>query len=95
MVDSRITIEYDGAYPNLCSGHLIVYVDSIKWNFGSHCLSSGGYVNFDEDWNEDVGDGPWSVKSWPKGFPEDAELRRSVVSAINDNIEWGCCGGCV
>jgi len=88
-----IEIKYDGAYPILCSGSLVVFIDGKEWRFPDYCLSSGGYVEFDDDWHEDVGEGPWSVSKWPKDFPDG--LKSIVLEAINDNIEHGCCGGCV
>jgi hypothetical protein len=89
----NIKIKYDGSYPNLCSGTLKVTIGSTKWVFPSHCLSSGGYVHFDDDWNEDVGEGPWTICQWPKGFPE--EYKERVIDAVNSKITWGCCGGCI
>ena len=86
-----IKIQYNGEYPNLCSGKLVVTVDGKRWNF-SNCLSSGGSVSFDEDWSEVVEQGEWSVE-WPEAFPD--ELKTEVLSAINDEIPHGCCGGCV
>lgn len=88
----EIKIDYDGTYPNLCSGHLFVTIDDEKWDFGEYCLSSGGYVTFDNDWNEYVTDGPWTV-TFPKDFPD--ELKEIVEGEINMKIPWGCCGGCV
>ena len=89
----NIEIKYDGKYPNLCSGNLIVVVDGEKWKFPSYCLSSGGYVSFDDDWNEEVGEGKWSVSDWPQNFPEN--IKNDVLEAINEHIPHGCCGGCV
>jgi len=86
-------VSYDGGYPNLCSGKLVLKVADKIWEFPSHCLSSGGSVSFDKDWNEDVQEGPWDVKEWPDGFPEEA--KPYVLEKINDEIPWGCCGGCV
>lgn len=88
----NIEIKYDGKYPYLCMGHLIVIVDGIKYDFGKYCLSSGGYAGFDGDWNEYVTKDKWSVK-FPDDFP--SELRREVLDAINSQIPWGCCGGCL
>ena len=48
----NIEIKYDGKYPCLCMGHLIVIVDGIEYDFGECCLDSGGSVRFDEDWDE-------------------------------------------
>lgn len=91
---SRVSfVSYDGAYPNLCSGTLILAVDGVSIQFPSWCLSSGGSVSFDEDWNEDVTEGEWGVSDWPEDFPD--ELKDEALSVINENIHYGCCGGCV
>lgn len=89
----NIRIEYDGIYPNLCSGTLIVYVGEKRWKFPECCLDSGGSVTFDEKWNGNVEEGPWDIDEWPDGFPE--ELKETVLEMINDEIPFGCCGGCV
>ena len=86
-------IKYDGEYPNLCSGNLIVTVDGKEWLFPEYCLSSGGSVSFDENWMEEITGGRWKVSEWPEKFPE--ELKEDVLDEINDHISWGCCGGCV
>ena len=93
MSKKEITIKYNGESPNLCSGTLLVRVDGKKWEFPAYCLSSGGCVSFDDEWNEDVTEGPWDVTDWPVGFPD--EIKQKVVDKLNDEIEWGCCGGCV
>jgi hypothetical protein len=86
-------VSYDGAYPNLCSGTLVLRVDGEDVTFPDYCLSSGGGVSFDADWNEHVSSGPWSIKEWPKEFPE--ELKEEAERVVNDNVGHGCCGGCV
>jgi hypothetical protein len=91
----EIKIEYDGAYPNLCRGHLIVYIDGKKWDFGKYCLNSGGGVHRSEDWDMWSTEGEWEVENWPDGFPADRQLRKSVVDCINEQISHGCCGGCI
>lgn len=88
-----IKIEYDGGYPNLCRGTLIIHMRGCKIKFPDYCLSSGGNVCFDEDWEEQVDEGEWSVSEWPKDFPE--EVKQDVINAINEQIPHGCCGGCV
>ena len=77
----------------LCSGYLIVYTDGFRWDFGEHCLSSGGRVIFNDKWNEHVEEGKWSVTYWTKDFPESFKL--DVINAVNSNISYGCCGGCI
>ena len=88
-----IQISYDGEYPNLCSGKLIVYIDGKSWEFPDYCLVSGGSVWFDNDWCEHVEKGPWSIEEWPDGFPD--EMKQPVECAVNSSIPLGCCGGCV
>ena len=88
----NIEIKYDGRYPNLCRGRLIVTVDNVAYIFPKYCLSSGGSVWFTEDWDERVDEGDWTVNEWPKDFPND--LKWAVTNAINEKIEHGC-GGCV
>jgi hypothetical protein len=91
--EMKIDVSYDGKYPNLCSGHLVVIIDGVKWDFGEHCLSSGGSVSFDDNWNENVASGPWSISKWPDGFL--VALEDVVTEAVNEKIRHGCCGGCV
>jgi len=86
-------ISYDGGYPNLCSGTLIMELDGKQIKFPDYCLCSGGNVWFDEGWMEHVESGPWTIEKFPKGFPED--LESVAEKLVNDNIPWGCCGGCV
>lgn len=88
-----IKVEYYGKWPDLCSGRLIVTVDEKVWEFPSYCLSSGGHVSFNAEWEEDVGEGPWSINEWPEGFPE--ELKAEVEEEVNSTVPYGCCGGCV
>lgn len=89
----KIDISYDGAYPNLCSGRLIVTIDGTVWEFPKYCLGSGGRVWFDNNWEEQVESGEWSICEWPDGFPE--ELKEKVLDEVNYKIELGCCGGCL
>lgn len=84
-------ISYDGAYPNLCSGTLVLKVNGEKREL-SNCLISGGSVSFDDDWNECVTDGAWDICDLPKDLKP---YKNEIVECINENIPWGCCGGCV
>lgn len=86
-------ISYDGEYPVLCFGILILSVDGIEYKFPEHCLSSGGSVWFDDDWSEHIEKGKWSILKWPKDFPEDA--KDAAIQIVNENVPFGCCGGCV
>ena len=88
-----VFVSYDGEWPNLCSGTLKLMVCGKLIVFDDYCLESGGSVSFDDDWCEDISSGSWSVSKWPKDFPE--ELKDEALEVINENIEHGCCGGCV
>lgn len=86
-------VSYDGDYPSLCSGTLVLSLDGKDIEFPSYCMSSGGSVWFDDEWDEHVEDGPWSISEWPEGWPESAKAE--VENVVNENVPWGCCGGCV
>jgi hypothetical protein len=83
-------ISYDGSYPNLCSGDLIIEVNGKRHKLESP-LSSGGSVSFTEDWDEIVTDGEWYVNV-PDELKEYAE---EITEVINSNVSYGCCGGCI
>jgi hypothetical protein len=86
-------VSYNGAYPNLCRGKLIMELDGNKIIFPEYCLSSGGSVSFTDDWEEIVTKGEWSIDSFPENFPE--ELKQEAENLVNENINFGCCGGCI
>jgi hypothetical protein len=92
-VEKKIVVEYDGAYPNLCSGTLVVVIDGMRWAFPKYCLSSGGQAWSTADYAY-ASEGAWSIRDWPENFPSDEELRQAVVDAVNAQTERGCCGGC-
>lgn len=82
-------ISYDGAFPNLCSGELVLEIDGVRRNDFELC--SGGCVWFDDNWEDHVESGPWTVC-----VPKDLEgLKEEITRLVNENIPWGCCGGCV
>jgi len=86
-------VSYNGKYPNLCSGQLIMELDGNKIIFPKYCLLSEGSVSFTDNWDEVVTQGAWSITSFPKYFPE--ELKQEAKDLVNENIEFGCCGGCI
>lgn len=86
-------ISYSGKYPNLCSGQLIMKLDGKVVVFPRYCLCSGGNVSFDDEWTEEVSEGPWTITEFPKDFPEELKARANEI--VNENVPLGCCGGCV
>ena len=86
-------VSYDGDYPNLCSGTLVFKVDGKEYSF-DHILESGGSVEFDENWNEHVSYGPWSIREY--NLPDELKgFRKEITELVNDNVSFGCCGGCI
>ena len=87
-------VSYDGRYPHLCSGTLVLNIDGEDVVFPCDCLCSGGYIIFDNDWNADVVCGPWDI--YTDLIPFDyRHLKNEILEVINNNVPWGCCGGCV
>lgn len=95
-------VSYDGEYPCLCYGKLTLKVDGKKINFGDtskypRFWSSGGTVSFDSDWNDYVTIGEWNWHCYdedklPKKIIDNKDY---VMELFNDNVPWGCCGGCI
>ena len=84
-------VSYNGAYPNLCSGTLVLRINGENVEFDPYCMHSGGTVLFDDEWNETVTCGFWSVD-----IPEEyLYLDDEITECVNDNVPWGCCGGCI
>ena len=89
----EIIIHYDGDYPNLCGGYLVVSVDGHTYDFGRYALSTSGSVWFDDKGYDQVSEGEWRINHWPDAVPED--IRDAIEEAINEQVEHGCCGGCI
>ena len=82
-------IEYTGGYPNLCSGILVLEIDGKTEEIDGLC--SGGAVWFDEKWDDHVEEGRWSVD-----VPEHLiQHKGEIEDCVNENVPWGCCGGCI
>lgn len=83
-------ISYDGKYPNLCSGNLVLRIDGEEVTLQG-CLISGGCVSFTSDWDEVVTSGEWDVDV-PKAY---LAYEDEIIRVVNENVRQGCCGGCV
>lgn len=88
-------VSYTGHYPNLCSGDLTLEIDGERCTFGWGCdypcfWQSGGYITNDYDsvqgeWRIDVSELPEKFKG----------LADEIDRVFNENVEYGCCGGCI
>lgn len=93
MTERLKFVSYDGKFPNLCSGTLVISLDNVKYSM-KYCLCSGGSVWFDNEWSEHVESGAWTVLI--KQLPEPLKpFFMEIEQLVNENVEWGCCGGCV
>ena len=85
-------ISYDGGYPNLCRGNLILKINGELVEF-NNVLESGGQVGFDENWEEYVVSGDWIVNL--SLYPEYEKYEEEITRLVNANVRKGCCGGCI
>lgn len=97
-------VNYTGKYPNLCGGILTLEIDRIEYTFGDVWKSfktdfnrfwgSGGNVIANDDGDFDVEYGEWviDVSKLPEQFRKYAQ---EIDEAFNENVEHGCCGGCI
>ena len=125
-------VSYDGEFPTLCSGLLVVRIDGRMyalcpysdrslyrgfWNrynrteileddriikvFGFY-LESGGRIDWgDNGESPKIVQGEWTIDDETMKlengvrFILSGEQKSELEKVINQNIEFGCCGGCV
>lgn len=81
-------VSYDGAYPSLCAGTLVLRIAGELVTFPKYCLMSGGCVPCEED---EVLTGEWLV-----AVPEKYSFCFDEIhKVVNENVPHGCCGGCL
>lgn len=96
-------VSYNGKYPCLCSGILTLNIDGKDITFGSlygepdydRFWVSGGSCGFTGDYSDSVvTTGPWEIKKeyLPDFLKEHAD---KLIEIFNENVEYGCCGGCL
>lgn len=120
-------ISYDGEYPNLCRGLLLVSIDGIKYAFcpyidhfweeknrrpileddsiikvfGFSMISGGSCHYNDETEDYEVESGEWNIDAdyleYENGvkFVLSDRQKQELKDCVNENIEYGCCGGCI
>lgn len=85
-------VSYDGKYPCLCMGTLTIKVDGKIYMF-YHAMVSRGHVCRDDDWNMWAEEGDWEVNLYE--HPELEPYKEEITRVVNENVEHGCCGGCI
>lgn len=124
-------VSYEGKFPNLCEGLLVVRIDGRLYAFSPYYdsmyrpfwnrfnrtealeddsitkvsgfyLRSGGYIDWGEDGeNPKIVKGKWIIDDKAmklengERFILSGEQKSELEKVINQNIELGCCGGCV
>jgi len=101
-------VSYDGAYPNLCRGRLCLNIDGEDVCFSDKMVlnkDTGEYTRVDpypKFW-EPGGETNWRANTTTHGewkidvqlIPEQfRKYAAEIDQAFNDNVEYGCCGGC-
>lgn len=85
-------ISYDGKYPCLCTGTLIIEVDGKTYSL-KNAMISGGSICRDEDWDMWAEQGDWEVDL--DEYPELEPYKEEITRVVNENVMRGCCGGCI
>ena len=94
-------VSYDGAFPCLCHGTLVLEIDGKTVKFGPNedCdypefWDTGGRIGRNGNWQMWAEHGPWKAR-----FPQDTEFsendRQRLLEVFQDNVPEGCCGGCI
>lgn len=86
-------IDYTGCWPNLCRGILKLEIDGQEICFGNEqqypkFWQTGGHIN-----NYHAHTGEWIIdcEKLPEIYKKYA---REIDHVFNENIPYGCCGGC-
>lgn len=103
-------VSYTGEYPNLCRGVLTLKIDGEEVRFGHNYSiteswktdgnywefwSSGGSAYFTGGYEEGfVEGGEWIIDK--EDLPEQYRKYADEIGEVfNENVPWGCCGGCL
>lgn len=85
-------ISYDGKYPCLCMGTLTIKVNG-KTYWLNNKMISGGCIMRDGDQNMWSEYGDWEIDL--EKYPELEPYKEEITQVVNNNVEQGCCGGCI
>jgi len=95
-------VDYNGKYPNLCSGILTLNIDGVNKTFGDgdacdydKFWTTGGRTYFSRDWSEEYIETEEWIIDESQLPPELKEYAENIADIFNDNVPYGCCGGCL
>lgn len=95
-------VSYSGKYPNLCRGILVLKIDGkeVRFGNGKNCefksfWESGGECGFTNGYEDSfVNEGEWVVNV--NELPDEYRKYATEIDyVINQNVPYGCCGGCL
>lgn len=87
-------VSYDGKYPCLCMGVLIIKVNGKTYTL-NHAMVSGGRIMGGPatDWDMWAERGEWDIDL--EECPELEPYKEEIARVVNENVSYGCCGGCI
>jgi len=87
-------VSYNGKYPCLCMGDLVLKINGKTVKLHG-ALVSGGSVSFYNNYADvSITSGDWDIDLCC--VPEEYHCYYdSMVAVVNKNVHHGCCGGCV
>lgn len=91
-IDKYAHIEFVKIYEKewaLCGSTVVLKINDQEIEF-HRILGSGGSVSWGDE--EEINIGPWCVRNLPEYLEKYEE---EITKVINDNVDWGCCGGCI
>lgn len=87
-------VSYTGKWPALCMGTLTFKVNDKQYEIRN--LIAGGETGFKHGYSGEpyIRKGPWSL--YEDSLPDELKpCKRLITKMVNENVEQGCCGGCI
>lgn len=84
-------VSYDGKYPDLCMGTLVLEIDGKIVNPKGVLMSGGSVTFYNGCADVEVTNGEWEL-DLPNEY---LEFYDDIKKVVNENVPHGCCGGCV
>lgn len=85
-------VSYDGKWPCLCYGTLIIKVNGKTYSF-QEAMISGGRIMRNEEWDMWAEQDDWEINL--EEHPELEQYKEEITRVVNENVPQGCCGGCI
>ena len=87
-------VSYDGKWPCLCYGTLIIKVNEKTYSFTEAMISGGRICGGPHTgWDMWAEQDPWELSL--EEHPELEQYKEEITRVVNENVPYGCCGGCI